>query len=79
MSVSLTEHLCQFVDEQVNAGHYRTASEVVRDGLRLLEREQVRAQKPHGNAGAERKTSGLPLAADGSATLSKGLSRGRAT
>lgn len=37
VSVSLTEHLCHFVDEQVASGRYRTASEVVRDALRLLE------------------------------------------
>ncbi|HZZ10069.1 MAG TPA: type II toxin-antitoxin system ParD family antitoxin, partial [Paraburkholderia sp.] len=37
LSVSLTEHLCKFVDEQVEAGRYRTASEVVRAALRLLE------------------------------------------
>lgn len=37
LSVSLTEHLCQFVDAQVASGRYRTASEVVREALRLLE------------------------------------------
>lgn len=37
LSVSLTEHLCHFVDAQVASGRYRTASEVVREALRLLE------------------------------------------
>lgn len=37
LSVSLTQHLCHFVDGQVASGRYRTASEVVREALRLLE------------------------------------------
>jgi antitoxin ParD1/3/4 len=37
LSVSLTEHLCHFVDAQAASGRYRTASEVVREALRLLE------------------------------------------
>jgi antitoxin ParD1/3/4 len=36
MNVSLTPELEQFVLEQVQSGTYRSASEVVRDGLRLL-------------------------------------------
>lgn len=32
--------LKQFVDEQVERGHYASASEVVRAGLRALEREE---------------------------------------
>ncbi|CAD6560587.1 hypothetical protein LMG28727_07191 [Paraburkholderia kirstenboschensis] len=37
LSVSLTEHLCHFVDSRVASGRYRTASEVFREALRLLE------------------------------------------
>lgn len=37
LSVSLTAHLCHFIDEQVASGRYRTASEVVREALRQLE------------------------------------------
>ena len=37
LTVSLTEHLCHFVEGQVGSGRYRTASEVVREALRLLE------------------------------------------
>ena len=41
MNVSLTPKLEQFVEGKVKAGLYQTASEVVRDGLRLLaERDQ---------------------------------------
>jgi len=43
MNVSLTTHLEQFVDKKVREGTYQTASEVVREGLRLLaERDQKR-------------------------------------
>jgi putative addiction module CopG family antidote len=42
MNVSLPEAQEQFVRSQVSAGRYRTASEVVRDGLRLLEETEHR-------------------------------------
>ena len=43
MNVSLTRELEEFVRERVATGRYHSASEVVREGLRLLEsREQVR-------------------------------------
>lgn len=43
MNVSLTRELEAFVRERVATGRYHSASEVVREGLRLLEsREQVR-------------------------------------
>src|SRR5580700_11180465 len=43
MNVSLTPELEQFVESRVASGRYQTASEVVREGLRLLEeREQAR-------------------------------------
>ncbi len=42
MNVSLTPELERFVKEQVDAGRYQTASEVIRDGLRiLLERQEA--------------------------------------
>jgi antitoxin ParD1/3/4 len=41
MHVSLSPELERFVQEQVHSGRYTSASEVVRDALRLLE-EQVR-------------------------------------
>ena len=41
MNVSLTPRLEQFVDKKVREGTYQTASEVVREALRLLaERDQ---------------------------------------
>jgi antitoxin ParD1/3/4 len=42
MNVSLTPRLEQFVEKKVRTGLYQTASEVVREGLRLLqERDQL--------------------------------------
>lgn len=35
-TVSLSQELDRFVSDEVASGHYSTASEVVRDGLRIL-------------------------------------------
>lgn len=43
-SYTLGDHFESFVKEQVEGGRYASASEVVRDGLRLLEEEQRRRQ-----------------------------------
>ncbi|MCE5311213.1 MAG: type II toxin-antitoxin system ParD family antitoxin [Acidobacteriales bacterium] len=40
MDVSLTPELKKFVDGMVQAGRYRSASEVVREALRLLEEQE---------------------------------------
>jgi len=46
MNVSLTEELKQFVERKVASGMYHTASEVIREGLRLLaEQDQAREQR----------------------------------
>jgi putative addiction module CopG family antidote len=42
MNVSVPPTLEQFVKAQVAAGRYRTASEVVRDGLRMLQEAEHR-------------------------------------
>lgn len=39
-SVSLGDHFTEFVQQQVASGRYATASDVLRAGLRLLEREE---------------------------------------
>jgi antitoxin ParD1/3/4 len=36
-NISLTEHYSELVDSLVTSGKYKNASEVVREGLRLLE------------------------------------------
>jgi len=46
MNVSLTPHFEQFVQALVGSGKYHTASEVIRDALRLLqEREDLAVEK----------------------------------
>jgi len=46
MNVSLTPELERWVSTKVEDGRYRSASEVVREGLRLLqEREEERAAR----------------------------------
>jgi len=39
LNVSLTAHLCDFIAGEVASGRFRTASEVVRAALRLLEQD----------------------------------------
>jgi antitoxin ParD1/3/4 len=46
MNISLTPELEQLVDDKVRSGRYASASEVIREGLRLLEeREQLKQQR----------------------------------
>jgi antitoxin ParD1/3/4 len=40
LNVSLTAELEKFVQQRVATGRYQTASEVVREGLRLLEQQE---------------------------------------
>ena len=39
-SYTLGDHFEAFIKQQIESGRYASASEVVRDGLRLLEEEQ---------------------------------------
>jgi antitoxin ParD1/3/4 len=63
LNVSLTPELEQFVQQRVASGRYQTASEVVREGLRLLELQErdreaayqaLRAKLERGAGQAER-------------------------
>jgi antitoxin ParD1/3/4 len=46
MNISLTPELERMVDERVKTGRYASASEVIREGLRLLEeQEQLKLQR----------------------------------
>jgi len=84
MNVSLTPELERLVNEEVESGLYQTASEVVREALRLLKdrdqaRERLRADVQagfdaiaRGDSRAYDKTSGRQLAGQIEA-------RGRAT
>jgi antitoxin ParD1/3/4 len=59
MNISLTPELEQMVDDRVKSGRYASASEVIREGLRLLEeQEQLKQQRllqvrKHINGGIE--------------------------
>jgi antitoxin ParD1/3/4 len=44
LNVSLTPELEQFVTSRVASGRYQSASEVVRQGLRLLQEQEVDRQ-----------------------------------
>lgn len=39
-SYTLGEHFEQFIQQQISTGRYQTASEVLRDALRLLEEDE---------------------------------------
>ena len=43
-NINLTEHFDDFVERQVSSGHYSNASEIVREGLRLLEEQEQERQ-----------------------------------
>lgn len=42
MNISLTAHFEKFVKEVLSSGRFKSASEVVREGLRLLEEREAR-------------------------------------
>jgi antitoxin ParD1/3/4 len=63
LNVSLTPELDEFVQQRVATGRYQTASEVVREGLRLLEYQErdreaaysaLKAKLARGSAQADR-------------------------
>jgi antitoxin ParD1/3/4 len=63
LNVSLTPELGEFIESRVASGRYQTASEVIREGLRLLEEreqmreaalEELRAKLRHGIEQADR-------------------------
>ncbi|MFZ0420583.1 MAG: type II toxin-antitoxin system ParD family antitoxin [Candidatus Sulfotelmatobacter sp.] len=53
MNISLTPELEQMVDDKVKSGRYASASEVIREGLRLLEEQEQ--MKQHRLAEVRRK------------------------
>ncbi len=44
-SIILGEHFDQLISQQVQTGRYGTASEVVRDALRMFEERQIAVQR----------------------------------
>ncbi|MFN7931914.1 MAG: type II toxin-antitoxin system ParD family antitoxin [Bryobacteraceae bacterium] len=47
VNISLTPELDKFLQKRVKSGRYQTASEVVREALRLLERQEREREKDH--------------------------------
>lgn len=43
-NVNLTEHLDRFIEEGIQSGRFSNASEMVREGLRLLEQRELEDQ-----------------------------------
>ena len=84
MNVSLTPELEQLVNEKVESGLYQTASEVVREALRLLKerdhaREQLRADVQTGFDALARVEGRTYDKASGRQLAERIKSRGRAT
>ena len=71
MNISLTAHFEKFVKEVLSSGRFKSASEVVREGLRLLEEREARlaALRREIAAGPD---SGEPLAYDAEAIKRRG-------
>lgn len=53
MDVSLSKEFAEFVEAQVDSGAYASDSEVARDGLRLLRREQAAHEEKIESRGRE--------------------------
>ena len=71
MNISLTAHFEKFVKEVLSSGRFKSASEVVREGLRLLEEREARlaALRREIAAGPD---SGEPVAYDAEAIKRQG-------
>lgn len=69
-SVSLGNHDSEFINAQVRAGRYGSASEVIRAGLRLLEEQEIKLKALQAalTAGEE---SGTPASFDSEAFLKR--------
>jgi antitoxin ParD1/3/4 len=73
VNVSLTKELEEFIDRKVESGRYTSASEVVREALRLLEGQETTraAQIELFNAELERRLAALDRGEHISAAESK--------
>lgn len=62
-SILLGDHFIEFIDQQVESGRYSSTSEVVREGLRLLEERESHLARLRA-ALAEGEASGEPIPFD---------------
>lgn len=46
-SVTVGDHFARFIDQQIEAGRYASASEVIRAGLRMLEDYETKLKALH--------------------------------
>jgi antitoxin ParD1/3/4 len=69
-SISIGDHFATFIDTQVKAGRYGSASEVVRAGLRLLEEHEAKVNALRGALIAGEQ-SGPPAPFDNTAFLQR--------
>jgi antitoxin ParD1/3/4 len=69
-SISLGDHFSDFIDTQVQAGRYGSASDVVRAGLRLLEEHEASVKALQGALIAGEQ-SGAPRPFDNSAFIER--------
>jgi len=69
-SISLGEHFTDFIDDQLETGRYRSTSDVIRAGLRLLEEHEARA-KALQDALIAGESSGRAMPFDGKAFLAE--------
>jgi len=67
-SVSLGSHFTDFIAAQVHEGHYSSATEVVRAGLRLLEEHEAKV-KTLRKAMIDGENSGPPVSLDNAKLL----------
>jgi antitoxin ParD1/3/4 len=70
ITIPLDDHFADFIDAQVQGGRYRSASDVVQAGLRLLEDHEARV-KALQDALVAGEHSGGPRPFDGEAFLAR--------
>ena len=75
MNVSLTEELGEFVKAKVSSGRYTSASEVVREALRIMEQTEEARLAYLRNAWVEGQASGDAGPADFSGIKAQGRAR----
>jgi len=80
-NINLTDRYDRFVDDQIDAGRFRNASEVLRAGLRLLEQqareeeEKLRVLRSLAAEGFDQLDQGAGIELEGPAELARHIAR----